>query len=106
MVNKPVSKGLTVKKEKDLSKWYTEVITKSDIMDYTDVSGCMVFKPYSYYMHLRVRKNMKLWHTASARLARRKHNDGRLVIMDRHWPSEQCYSYIFRKSHIFINNGF
>ena len=50
MVDKPASKGLTVRKEKDLSKWYTEVITKSDIMDYTDVSGCMVFKPYSYTM--------------------------------------------------------
>jgi len=44
------NKGLTVKKSEDLSKWYTEVITKADIMDYTDVSGCMVFKPYSYAM--------------------------------------------------------
>ena len=49
-----------------------------------------IYRKKVYYMHLRVHKNMKLWHTASARLARRKHNDGRLVIMDRHWPSEQC----------------
>ena len=45
-------------------------------------------------MHLRVHKNMKLWHTATTRLAIRKHLEGRLVLIDRHWPSEQCYSYI------------
>ena len=45
MADKPVNKGLTVKKKEDLSKWYTEVIQKADLMDYTDVSGCIVFKP-------------------------------------------------------------
>ncbi len=45
-------------------------------------------------MHLRVHKNMKLWHTASARLAIRKQIEGKLVLLDRHWPSEQFYSYI------------
>ena len=48
----------------------------------------------SYYMHLRVHKNMKLWHTASARLAIRKRLEGYIVLLDRHWPSEQFYSYI------------
>ena len=48
----------------------------------------------NFYMHLRVHKNMKLWHTATTRLAIRKHLEGRLVLVDRHWPSEQCYSYI------------
>lgn len=50
----------------------------------------------TYYMHLRVHKNMKLWHTASARHAIRMKNKGKLVLIDRHWPSEQCYSYIYR----------
>ena len=50
-----------------------------------------------FYMHLRVHNDMKLWHTASARLARKKQNQEKLVILDRHWPSEQCYSYIFRE---------
>ena len=48
----------------------------------------------SFYMHLRVHKNMKLWHTASVRLAIKKQMQNRLVLIDRHWPSEQCYSYI------------
>jgi prolyl-tRNA synthetase len=42
--------GLSVKKEEDMSKWYTEVIQKSDLIDYTDISGCIVFKPYVYSM--------------------------------------------------------
>ena len=52
--------------------------------------------PNAYYMHLRVHKNMKLWHLATARLASRKKAEGKLVLLDRHWPSEQCYSYIYR----------
>jgi thymidylate kinase len=48
----------------------------------------------SFYMHLRVHKNMKLWHTASVRLAIKKQMQNKLVLIDRHWPSEQCYSYI------------
>ncbi|MFC1742172.1 proline--tRNA ligase [Nanoarchaeota archaeon] len=44
------TKGLTVKKEEDVSKWYTEVIQKADLMAYTDVSGCIIFKPHSYAM--------------------------------------------------------
>ena len=51
----------------------------------------------AYYMHLRVHKDMKLWHTASARLAISKKQDGKLVLLDRHWPSEQFYSHIYRE---------
>ncbi len=40
--------GITVSKEKDFSEWYTQVVSKADLADYTAVSGCMVFKPYSY----------------------------------------------------------
>ena len=40
-----------------------------------------------FYMHLRVHKNMKLWHSASARLAFKKHKENKLVLLDRHWPS-------------------
>ena len=52
--------------------------------------------PDSYYIHLRVHNDMKLWHTAAARLAVKMKEKGKLVIIDRHWPSEQCYSYIYR----------
>ncbi|MCM2324930.1 MAG: proline--tRNA ligase [Candidatus Woesearchaeota archaeon] len=39
---------MTVKRDEDFSEWYTQVIQKSDMADYTAVSGCIVYKPYSY----------------------------------------------------------
>ena len=32
----------------DFSRWYTDVIMKADIVDYSEVKGCMVIKPYGY----------------------------------------------------------
>lgn len=40
--------GLTVKKSENISEWYTQVVIKSEMADYSPVSGCMVLKPYSY----------------------------------------------------------
>jgi len=40
--------GITVKKSEDISEWYTQVIQKAELADYTDVSGCMVFRPRAY----------------------------------------------------------
>ncbi len=40
--------GITVKKEDNFNEWYTQVIRKGDLIEYTDVSGCLIFKPYSY----------------------------------------------------------
>ncbi len=40
--------GITVKKEENFSEWYTQVIQKAELADYSSVSGCIVFKPGSY----------------------------------------------------------
>lgn len=32
----------------DFPQWYTDVILKTDMVDYSDVKGCMVIKPYGY----------------------------------------------------------
>lgn len=45
---KKVSLGLEVKKLEDFSQWYTEVLTKSEMIDYYDISGCYIFRPWSY----------------------------------------------------------
>lgn len=34
--------------EKDFAQWYTDVILKTDMVDYSPVRGCMVIKPYGY----------------------------------------------------------
>lgn len=41
-------KGITVKKQEDFSEWYTQIIQKADLADYSAVSGCIVYKPNSY----------------------------------------------------------
>lgn len=52
---KKKSKGITVKKEQDMSEWYQQVILKSDMIDYSAVSGCIVFKPLSYEIWDKIR---------------------------------------------------
>ncbi len=49
------SKGITVTKDRDFSEWYTQVIQKADLADYTSVSGCIVFKPNSYSIWEKIR---------------------------------------------------
>lgn len=34
--------------EQDFSRWYTDVIKMADMVDYSDVKGCMVIKQYGY----------------------------------------------------------
>jgi len=40
--------GLEARKEDDLSEWYSQVITKSEMIEYYDVSGCYTLRPWSY----------------------------------------------------------
>ncbi len=49
--------GMTTKKSDNLMKWYTEVIQKAELADYTEVSGNMVFRPNSYSMWEIIQKS-------------------------------------------------
>lgn len=40
--------GIDVKKEVDISEWYRQVITKSELIEYYDISGCYILRPNSY----------------------------------------------------------
>lgn len=42
------TKGVNAKKAENFSDWYVQVIQKADLVDYSDVSGCLIFKPGSY----------------------------------------------------------
>ncbi len=42
----------------DFSKWYTEIVQKADLADYSPVRGCMVIKPYGYTLWERVRDEL------------------------------------------------
>jgi len=45
---KETTLGLTVRKSEDFSEWYTQVVQKAELADYTSVSGCIVFRPLAY----------------------------------------------------------
>ncbi|XP_055388345.1 LOW QUALITY PROTEIN: uncharacterized protein LOC129616798 [Condylostylus longicornis] len=42
--------GITATKEAAFSEWYTQVITRSDMVEYYDISGCYILRPWSYFM--------------------------------------------------------
>ncbi len=41
---------LSVTKTGDFSKWYTEVLMKAEMIDYSDISGCYILRPWSFFM--------------------------------------------------------
>nr|XP_005483060.1 bifunctional glutamate/proline--tRNA ligase isoform X6 [Zonotrichia albicollis] len=40
--------GLEAKKEENLSEWFSQVITKSEMIEYYDVSGCYILRPWAH----------------------------------------------------------
>ena len=34
--------------DEDFAKWYTDVVKKAELCEYTSVKGCMVIRPYGY----------------------------------------------------------
>src|SRR5437762_13280986 len=40
--------GITVKKAADLSEWYTQVVTKAQLADYSSAKGFMVLMPHGF----------------------------------------------------------
>ena len=53
-MKKEKQQGVTVKKSENFSEWYVQVIQKADLIDYSKVSGCLVFKPGSYMIWEKV----------------------------------------------------
>ncbi|MEI7634648.1 MAG: proline--tRNA ligase [bacterium] len=52
--DKQVIKEITPKSQ-DFSAWYTDVVRKTDLADYTAMKGCMVIKPYGYALWENIR---------------------------------------------------
>ncbi len=42
--------GIEVKKADDPNAWFTEIINKSEMIEYTDVSGCYILRPKSQHI--------------------------------------------------------
>ncbi len=35
-------------RDEDFAKWYTDIVKKADLIDYSSVKGCMIIRPYGY----------------------------------------------------------
>ena len=44
--------------EEDFAQWYTDVVLKADLIDYTSVKGCMVIKPAGYAIWELIQKQL------------------------------------------------
>lgn len=45
---KETTLGIDAKKGENFSKWYQEVIIKSGLIEYYDISGCYILRPWAY----------------------------------------------------------
>jgi prolyl-tRNA synthetase len=48
--------GITARKSQDFSEWYTQVVTKAELADYSVAKGFMVLMPYGYSIWEKIRE--------------------------------------------------
>ena len=44
--------------EDDFAKWYTDIIKKADLVDYSSIKGCMIIRPYGYAIWENIQKTL------------------------------------------------
>ena len=44
--------------DEDFTQWYTDVVKKAELMDYSSVKGCMIFKPNGYAIWENIQKQL------------------------------------------------
>jgi len=45
-------------RSEDFTQWYTDVVKKAELMDYSSVKGCMIFKPNGYAIWENIQKEL------------------------------------------------
>ena len=57
MADKKLVESIT-SMDSDFAQWYTDVVKKAELIDYTSVKGCMVIKPAGYALWENIQKNL------------------------------------------------
>ena len=57
MANEKMVKSITSMDE-DFAKWYTDVVTKAELIDYSSVKGCMIIRPYGWAIWENIQRIM------------------------------------------------
>eukprot|EP00796_Vickermania_ingenoplastis_P013483 gene13483-9291_t len=48
--------GIQNKRETNFSAWYTEVISKAEMIEYYDVSGCYIIRPWAFFVWKQIQR--------------------------------------------------
>ena len=57
MAEKKLVEAITSMSE-DFAQWYTDVVKKAELIDYSNVKGCMVIKPAGYAIWENIQKEL------------------------------------------------
>ena len=52
---KETKEGLTIKKEDNFTEWFTQLMIKAELADYSSVSGCIIYRPAAYALWEKIR---------------------------------------------------
>ena len=55
--NKKLVEAIT-SMEEDFAQWYTDVVKKAELIDYSSVKGCMIIKPAGYAIWENIQKEL------------------------------------------------
>ena len=44
--------------EEDFAKWYTDIVKRAELIDYSSVRGCMILRPYGYAIWENIQREM------------------------------------------------
>lgn len=44
--------------DEDFAQWYTDIVKKADLIDYSSVRGCMIIRPYGYAIWELIQKDL------------------------------------------------
>ena len=65
-------------RDEDFAQWYTDIVKKADLIDYSSVKGCMIIRPYGYAIWENIQKLL------DARFKETGHEN--VYIFDQHGP--------------------
>ncbi len=57
MANEKMVKDIT-SMDTDFAQWYTDVVKKAELIDYSGVRGCMIIRPYGYAIWENIQKEL------------------------------------------------
>ena len=56
--NKKFVSAITSRDE-DFAKWYTDIVKKAELTDYSGIKGCMIIRPYGYAIWENIQADRK-----------------------------------------------